>query len=79
MISFVVTSRPKGDYEMDGDSCWFVTAERMEEAISANEFLDVGLHDGYQFGITLQSVKDVIFKENKLCILDCRLEVRHLV
>jgi len=60
---------------MDGESCWFVSSERMQEGIAANEFLEVGEHDNYLFGTTFQSVRDVICKENKLCILDCRPEV----
>jgi hypothetical protein len=44
--------------------------------LSDNEFLDVGEHDGYLFGTTFQSVRDIISKQNKLCIIDCRPEVR---
>jgi hypothetical protein len=43
--------------------------------LANNEFLDVGEHDNYLFGTTFQSVRDVISKENKLCIIDCRPEV----
>ena len=60
---------------MDGESCWFVSHDKMKEALAANEFLDVGEHDNYLFGTTFQSVRDVINKENKLCIIDCRPEV----
>jgi guanylate kinase len=64
-----------GEYEMDGESCLFVSHDKMKEGLAANEFLDVGEHDNYLFGTTFQSVRDVISKENKLCIIDCRPEV----
>jgi len=63
-----------GDYEVDGESCWFVSKERMLDGLEANEFLDVGEHDGYLFGTTLESVRNVM-AENKLCVLDVRPEV----
>ena len=65
-----------GDYEIDGESCWFVSQERMLEGLENNEFLDVGTeHDNYLFGTTFESVRSVM-AENKLCILDVRPEVR---
>ena len=63
-----------GDYEIDGESCWFVSHDRMLEGLEANEFLDVGEHDNYLFGTTLESVRNVM-AENKLCVLDVRPEV----
>ena len=64
-----------GDYEIDGESCWFVSQERMLEGLENNEFLDVGTeHDNYLFGTTFESVRSVM-AENKLCILDVRPEV----
>ncbi len=63
-----------GDYEIDGESCWFVPHERMLEGLENNEFLDVGEHDNYLFGTTLESVKNIM-AENKLCVLDVRPEV----
>ena len=61
-------------YEIDGESCWFVSHERMLEGLENNEFLDVGEHDNYLFGTTFESVRSVM-AENKLCILDVRPEV----
>ena len=63
-----------GDYEIDGESCWFVSHERMLEGLENNEFLDVGEHDNYLFGTTFESVRNIM-AENKLCILDVRPEV----
>lgn len=78
-LTFIsVTSRPMGEYEVDGQSCWFVAQERMEQGIEDNEFLDYGQHDSYLFGITLTSVRDVM-AENKLCVLDCRPEALKLL
>ena len=70
-----MTSRPQGDYEVDGQSCWFVSQERMEKGVEDNEFLDVGQHDAYMYGTTFSSVREVM-AENKLCVIDCRPEVR---
>ena len=64
-----------GGYEIDGESCWFVSHERMLEGLENNEFLDVGEHDNYLFGTTFESVRNIM-AENKLCILDVRPEVR---
>lgn len=75
VLSVTVTSRPMGDYEIDGESCWFVDHERMLDGLENNEFLDVGEHDNYLFGTTLESVRGVM-SENKLCVLDVRPEVR---
>ena len=69
-----MTSRPQGDYEIDGESCWFVSHERMLDGLENNEFLDVGEHDNYLFGTTLDSIRAVM-AENKLCVLDVRPEV----
>ena len=62
-----------GEYEVDGQSCWFVTQERMLDGVENNEFLDVGEHDSYIFGTTFNSVRDVM-AENKLCVIDCKPE-----
>ena len=63
-----------GGYEIDGESCWFVSHERMLDGLENNEFLDVGEHDNYLFGTTLDSIRAVM-AENKLCVLDVRPEV----
>ncbi len=63
-----------GEYEVDGESCWFVSQERMVKGVDNNEFLDVGEHDSYMFGTTFAAVREVM-AENKLCIIDCRPEV----
>ena len=63
-----------GEYEIDGEACFFVTQERMVQGVENNEFLDVGEHDSYMFGTTFASVREVM-AENKLCIIDCRPEV----
>ena len=60
-----------GQYEADGESCWFVTHERMLKGMESNEFLDIGDHDTYMYGMTFESVREVM-KENKLCVIDCR-------
>eukprot|EP00095_Tigriopus_kingsejongensis_P003278 maker-scaffold675_size187964-snap-gene-0.31 protein:Tk03278 transcript:maker-scaffold675_size187964-snap-gene-0.31-mRNA-1 annotation:"maguk p55 subfamily member 6" len=72
------TSRPMGDYEIDGESCWFVDHERMLDGLDNNEFLDVGEHDNYLFGTTLEAVRNVMV-ENKLCVLDVRPEALKLL
>ena len=46
MFSITVTSRPMGEYEVDGQSCWFVEQERMTKGVEENEFLDVGSEQG---------------------------------
>ena len=63
------------DFERDGETCWFVSEERMLEGIENDEFLDVGKHDNYVFGTTFSAVRSVM-AENKLCIIDCKPEVR---
>jgi len=70
-----LSSRPMGEYEVDGQSCWFVEQERMTKGVEENEFLDVGAegHDSYMYGTTFTSVRDVM-AENKLCVIDCRPE-----
>eukprot|EP00094_Tigriopus_californicus_P003859 TCALIF_03714-PA protein Name:"Similar to Mpp6 MAGUK p55 subfamily member 6 (Mus musculus)" AED:0.12 eAED:0.12 QI:0/0.57/0.5/0.87/1/1/8/165/409 len=73
-----LTSRPMGDYEIDGESCWFVDHERMLDGLENNEFLDVGEHDNYLFGTTLESIRGVM-SENKLCVLDVRPEALKLL
>ena len=35
-----------GEYEVDGQSCWFVEQERMTKGVEENEFLDVGSEQG---------------------------------
>jgi guanylate kinase len=73
-ILFSVTSRPIGEYEVDGEACWFVAQDRMLKGVEDNEFLDIGEHDSYMYGTTFASVRDVM-AENKLCIIDCKPEV----
>ena len=64
-----------GEYEVDGQSCWFVEQERMTKGVEENEFLDVGTEqESYMYGTTFTSVRDVM-AENKLCVIDCRPEV----
>ena len=46
VFSITVTSRPMGEYEVDGQSCWFVEQERMTKGVEENEFLDVGSEQG---------------------------------
>ncbi len=62
------------DYEVDGETCWFVSQKRMLEGLEENEFLDVGQHDNYIFGTTIESIR-TIMSENRLCVLDVRPEV----
>ena len=35
-----------GEYEVDGQSCWFVEQARMTRGVEENEFLDVGSEQG---------------------------------
>ena len=63
-----------GGYEIDGESCYFVNQERMQDGLENNDFLDVDEHDGYLIGTTTESVRTVM-AENKLCVLDVRPEV----
>ena len=74
---FLVTNRPMADFETDGETCWFVSEERMLDGIATDEFLDVGKHDNYLFGTPFSSVRNVM-TENKLCIVDCKPEVNTL-
>ena len=74
LILSLVTSRPMAEFERDGDTCWFVSEERMQEGIDNDEFIDVGSHDNYTFGTTFSSVRNVM-AENRLCIIDCKPEV----
>ena len=46
VFPITVTSRPMGEYEVDGQSCWFVEQERMTKGVEENEFLDVGSEQG---------------------------------
>ena len=39
VFTITVTSRPMGEYEVDGQSCWFVEQERMPKGVEENEFL----------------------------------------
>jgi len=74
-----LTSRPMGEYEVDGQSCWFVEQERMTKGVEENEFLDVGSEqETYLYGTTFTSVRDVM-SENKLCVIDCRPEALKLL
>ena len=50
----------------------------MQEGIENNDFLDVTEHDNYMCGVTFESVKEVM-KENKLCVIDCKPEVKKLL
>ena len=45
---------------MDGESCWFVSHDKMKEALAANEFLDVGEHDNYLFGTNLGDYQKIV-------------------
>ena len=71
--NFTVTSRPMAEFERDGETCWFVSEQRMLDGIAADEFLDTGKFDNYLFGTTFASVRSVM-AENKLCIIDCKPE-----
>ena len=41
-----------------------------------NEFLDSNEQDSYLYGTTFSSVREIM-SENKLCVIDCRPEVRN--
>merc|ERR1719150_2897082 len=66
------------EFERDGETCWFVSEERMLEGIDNDEFIDVGKHDNYTFGTTFSSVRNVM-GENKLCVIDCKPEALKLL
>ena len=36
-----VTSRPRGDYETDGEAFWFVTHDDIMTSVDRDEFLEV--------------------------------------
>ena len=42
---YAVTSRPKGEYEVDGDNCWFVSNDEIVTGIESDEFLEVGCNE----------------------------------
>lgn len=68
-----VTSRPKGEYETDGELFWFLSEEELITSLDRDEFMEVTEQDGYLYGTTYQSIRSVI-SEGRLCVIDCKPE-----
>lgn len=68
-----VTSRPPSTYEVDGESCWFISHEEILAGIDRDEFLEVRDQDSHLYGTTYQSIRAVI-SQSKLCVIDCNPE-----
>jgi len=64
------TSRPQRELEENGVNYWFSDQETMEKGIKEHVFLEYGEHNGYLYGTTLDSIRDIIH-QGKMCILDC--------
>jgi guanylate kinase len=43
MFFVSVTSRPKGEYETDGELFWFLTEEELTASLDKDEFMEVML------------------------------------
>lgn len=41
MFCISVTSRPKGEYETDGENFWFLTEEELVASLDRDEFMEV--------------------------------------
>uniref|UniRef100_A0A4W6DBM9 Discs, large homolog 2 (Drosophila) n=1 Tax=Lates calcarifer TaxID=8187 RepID=A0A4W6DBM9_LATCA len=64
------TTRPKRDYEVDGQDYHFVMSrEQMEKDIQEHKFIEAGQYNDNLYGTSVQSVKYVA-ERGKHCILD---------
>ncbi|XP_063056137.1 discs large homolog 1-like protein [Engraulis encrasicolus] len=64
------TTRPKRDYEVDGQDYHFVTSrEQMERDIQDHKFIEAGTYNTHLYGTSIQSVREVAQK-GQHCILD---------
>ncbi|ESN99882.1 hypothetical protein HELRODRAFT_208518 [Helobdella robusta] len=64
------TTRPKRDYEVDGQDYHFVASrQQMEEDIERGLFIEAGQYNGNLYGTSLASILRVA-SEDKHCILD---------
>ncbi|XP_042564822.1 disks large homolog 1 isoform X2 [Clupea harengus] len=64
------TTRPRRDYEVDGQDYHFVTSrEQMERDIQEQKFIEAGQYNTHLYGTSVQSVRQVAGK-GKHCILD---------
>ncbi|KAL2089308.1 hypothetical protein ACEWY4_013996 [Coilia grayii] len=64
------TTRPKRDYEVDGQDYHFVTSrEQMEGDIQEQKFIEAGHYNTHLYGTSIQSVREVAEK-GQHCILD---------
>jgi len=68
-----VTTRPQSNYEVDGESCWFISHDEIMAGIDRDEFLEVREQDEHLYGTTYQSIRAVI-SQSKLCVIDCNPE-----
>ncbi|XP_052003964.1 MAGUK p55 subfamily member 4-like [Xyrauchen texanus] len=63
------TTRPLKNDEMNGRQYHFVTKEVFEHMVVNHKFLEYGVHKGYMYGTSLNSVKDVL-DCGKICVID---------
>lgn len=58
--SFIDTTRPKRDYEVDGRDYHFVISrEQMEKDIQEHKFIEAGQYNDNLYGTSVQSVRFV--------------------
>ena len=50
-----MTSRPKGEYETDGENFWFLTEEELVASLDRDEFMEVKNLDQMEF----QNIKSI--------------------
>ncbi|XP_062411465.1 discs large homolog 1-like protein [Sardina pilchardus] len=64
------TTRPRRDYEVDGQDYHFVMSrEQMERDIQEQRFIEAGQYNSHLYGTSIQSVREVAEK-GQHCILD---------
>ena len=65
---FVDTSRPKRRNEVDGETCYFVTPEELQELIDSNHCVDAGNFGQHKYCITINTVRSVTIS-GRVCVL----------
>lgn len=68
-LSVSVTTRPKGDGEVDGQDYWFISEEELQKQIKRGTLLEYAEIFGNMYGTPKDKVQEVL-KEDKIVILE---------
>lgn len=68
-VNYSDTSRPRKDYEVNGQDYHFISRQKFETDILCRKFVEHGEYEKALYGTSLEAIRTVV-KSGKICILN---------